>query len=291
MKRHRRVDISFIATPQARTSTLPLMVHVLPPIMMLSAIASGSPALRRAADSSRSPHRQRKGVLAMSFVRNLPNARKFTYAFGIICLLCAGLAGYSFFTLRGIAAKAADIGDNGVPSVINVAEMRNDANSVRRAELALILCPTTECTTHYQQVRQKAIDEIHSTGKLYEPLISYPGERELYQKFTSTFAQYLEVSDRSMADLTAGNKVDATQLLLAPDEVNSNAVALKAADDDLQLIARESSKEAATMAADSTRTTWVSLLTTLIIIVLCAIIGSQLNRFVTPRTGLAITWK
>jgi len=60
----------------------------------------------------------------MSFVRNFPIARKFTYAFGIISLLCVGLACYTFITLRGIAAKASDIGVNGVPSVVDLATMR-----------------------------------------------------------------------------------------------------------------------------------------------------------------------
>jgi hypothetical protein len=78
----------------------------------------------------------------MSAVRNLPIARKFTYAFGIICLLCVALAGYTFFTLRGISAAAHEIGSDGVPSLVNLAKMRNDTNTVRRAELALILCQT-----------------------------------------------------------------------------------------------------------------------------------------------------
>lgn len=42
----------------------------------------------------------------MSVVRNLPIARKFTYGFGIICLLCIGLEAYTFTTLRGITAGA-----------------------------------------------------------------------------------------------------------------------------------------------------------------------------------------
>jgi methyl-accepting chemotaxis protein len=219
----------------------------------------------------------------MSFVRNLPNARKFTCAFGIISLLCAGLAGYTFFTLRGITAKSVDVRDDGVPSVVYLATMRNDANNVRRAELALILCPTTECTAHYTEVRRQSIDEIGSTARLYEPLISHPGERELYQQFSSLFSRYREVSDRAMTALNAGNKEGAAQLLLAPDEVAAHGTVLKAADADLQLNASEAKKESATMAAESARATWVSLVTTLVIIVLCVVIGVQLNRFVTPR--------
>jgi methyl-accepting chemotaxis protein len=219
----------------------------------------------------------------MSFVRNLPNARKFTFAFGIICLLCTGLATYTFFTLRGIAAKSVDVRDNGVLSVMDLATLRNDANNVRRGDLALIACLSTECTSRSLRVRQTAIDEIRSFSKLYEPLISYPGEHELYQQFSSSFAQYLEVSDRAAAAVTAGDKNQATQLLLASDAFNMHAAALKAADDDLRLNATEATKQSGAVASDSTRATWINLTTTLVIIVLCAIIGAQLNRFITPR--------
>ncbi|MGA8531634.1 MAG: MCP four helix bundle domain-containing protein, partial [Acidobacteriaceae bacterium] len=76
----------------------------------------------------------------MSYVRNLPIGRKFAYAFGIICLLCIGLAVYSFITMRSITAMASDVRGVNLPSVVDLAAMRYNANSVRRAELALILC-------------------------------------------------------------------------------------------------------------------------------------------------------
>jgi methyl-accepting chemotaxis protein len=219
----------------------------------------------------------------MSFVRNFPIARKFTYAFGIISLLCVGLACYTFITLRGIAAKASDIGVNGVPSVVDLATMRNDANNVRRAGLALLLCQTADCTSHYQQVRTHSIEEGAAAAKAYEPLMTYPGERELYQKFTSAYGPYLEGSERAMAALAAGHKDEAAQVLLSPSLVSLHSTALAAADEDLQLNAREAQQSAAAMAANATRTVWISVFMTLAIVVLCIVIGTQLNRFVTPR--------
>jgi CHASE3 domain sensor protein len=43
----------------------------------------------------------------MTWLRNLPIARKFTFAFGIVCCLCILLGTYTFFTFRNIAAKSA----------------------------------------------------------------------------------------------------------------------------------------------------------------------------------------
>ena len=141
----------------------------------------------------------------MSYVRNLPIGRKFAYAFGIICLLCIGLAVYSFITMRSITAMASDVRGVNLPSVVDLAAMRYNANSVRRAELALILCSTADCTTHYREVRQQSRDAFHAAAKNYEPLISTPEERDVYQQFSSTFARYVEVTDRAMAALAAGH--------------------------------------------------------------------------------------
>lgn len=219
----------------------------------------------------------------MSSVRNLPIARKFTFAFGIIGLLCVGLAAYTFITLRGIAARAVDVEGNTVPSVVDLAAMRTDANSARRAELALLLCSAPSCTAHYNDVRQKALTDFEQQGKNYEPLITDPDERDLYHKFTAGFAQYIEVSNRAMTALAAGRRDDARNLLLSDAEIALHAVAMSTADADLQFNANEATSEAHLMNADSTRTLWISVLMTLTIVAVCVLVGTQLNRFVTPR--------
>ena len=78
----------------------------------------------------------------MSLVRNLPIARKFTYAFGIISLLCVGLAGYTFFTLRGISAMASDVRTVNLPSVVDLSTMRYNANNFAGPTSLCCLCST-----------------------------------------------------------------------------------------------------------------------------------------------------
>lgn len=219
----------------------------------------------------------------MSFVRNFPIGRKFTYAFGIISLLCIGLAGYSFFTLRSVSSTAGDIGANAVPSVVNLAKMGNASDSIRRADLALVLCSSSQCTAHFQQVHRDAEEELQSASKAYEPTISYPGERELYQKFTSSFAEYEETA-KHVQDLTSsGQKEDAVTLLMADATVAQFSAALAATDADMQLNSGYGMHEAVSMAADSVRATWINLIMTLVIVGISILIGTLLNRFVTPR--------
>jgi len=216
-------------------------------------------------------------------VHNLPLARKFALAFGFLCLLCAGLATYTFLTLRGIAAKTQDMSGNGIPSVVTLDSMRTDTNSIRRADLGLSLCSSQECLDHYRQVRAQAIADLQTADKAYQPLISYPGERELYEKFSSSYAQYIASSDRAITALGEGKKDAAIGLLMASSEVDLGTDALKAIGDDLQLNAQEAQKEASAMSSDSSRTMWISTAVTLLIVLASAFTGWGLARLIAPR--------
>jgi methyl-accepting chemotaxis protein len=219
----------------------------------------------------------------MSFIRNLPNACKFTYAFGIICLLCAGLAGYTFFTLRGITTMASGVRSINVPSINDLATMRFNAMSVRRSELALILCTTPDCTAHYKETRSKSIDAFRSAAKDYEPLIATSEDRDVYQDFTSKFSRYTEATDGAMAALAAGHPEQATQVVTDPIQIKAHADAIAVASKSLDLNFKQTYDRTDAVSSASTRTTWISLLTTLFIIILCVVIGAQLNNLVTPR--------
>jgi hypothetical protein len=60
----------------------------------------------------------------MTWLRNLPVSRKFTYAFGSVCGLCIVLGAYTFIAFHGIAAKSADVSDNSFPSVLALADIQ-----------------------------------------------------------------------------------------------------------------------------------------------------------------------
>jgi methyl-accepting chemotaxis protein len=218
----------------------------------------------------------------MAWLRNLPVSRKFIYAFGIVCGLCIVLGAYTFFTFQGIAAKSADVSDNSFPSVLALAEIHGAANTARREDLELLLCQTPACSSDHGAKRQKAIETYKNSAKAYEPMISYPGERELYQKFSSAFTQYLDSSNRASALLAAAKTGDALDLLASDSVMTNFNTALATISDDLNLNAKYGTEEskAATLASD--RATWVNTGVTFLIVVLCALTGFQLTRLIAP---------
>jgi methyl-accepting chemotaxis protein len=218
----------------------------------------------------------------MQWFRNLPISRKFVVVFGIVCGLCIVLGAYTFITFRNIAVKSADVSSDALPSIITLANIRSAANTVRREDLDLLLCQTPACTSSHSANRQKAMTDYQAGIKAYESRISYPGERDLYQKFATSFAQYQETSNRAYALLTATKIGDALDLETSSAAIAAYQTAFDAMDADLALNAKFGTDESQGTTLASTHATEISTAITLLIVLLCAMIGWLLTRQIAP---------
>ncbi len=222
----------------------------------------------------------------MSLLRNIPIARKFSLAFGLVCILCITLGTYSFFTFRLISADSVDVSENGFPAVVALSDARGAFNRLGRADLNLLLCQTAACSAEQNALRQKAIAEYQTTLKAYESTVSYPGERELYQKVMAANTRYREVSDRSSALMAASKTGDALDALTSAATVAAFDETAAALTDDLNLNVKygmESSKNATIISKHSI---WINALVTLLIVGFCALIGVSLTKLIAPRVGV-----
>jgi len=218
----------------------------------------------------------------MSWIRNLPVARKFAVAFGIVCVLCVCLGVYAVSTFHRLSTISVDVSEKSFPSVIYLAEMRGALNSYRRADLDLLLCQNTTCSEKDKAKRQKALDQYQANLAKYDPLVSYPGEREIYSKITASFNQYADFSNRALSLLEAGKTSDAVDLLLAEDTLAKINDSVNAASDDLQLNAKIGIKNAVEASSSSSRATIVMVTVSVAIVLLCAAIGIMLTRLIAP---------
>lgn len=217
------------------------------------------------------------------WVRNLPVSRKLAYAFGIVCILCILLGGYTIITFHGISALTADVSENAFPSVIQLASVQESMNVIRRNDMDLLLCQTQDCTTTHRAARQKGIEEYQSALKQYEQWMSDPGERELSQKFATTFGEYLDKSDRALNLLAAGKSGEALDILGSDATIAQMNSALAAVAQDTGLNARQGMAQAQSATRSSSRATMIDSAITLLILALCVITGVLLNREIAPR--------
>jgi methyl-accepting chemotaxis protein len=219
----------------------------------------------------------------MQWLRNLPVSRKFLYAFGLVCGLCIALGVYSFATFRSIATQSVDVSDNAFPAVVELANLRGAFNTLRREDLNLLLCTSTTCSADHNANRQKSLATYQESVKRYEPTISYPGERELFQKFSSNCAQYIDASNRANAMLAASKTGDALDLLVSESTMKQFNEGVESITADFTLNAESGAKESQAASLYSNRAKWIAIAVTSLIVLLCALIGKVLTQEIAPR--------
>jgi methyl-accepting chemotaxis protein len=233
-------------------------------------------------------NRPEKGSrMKWQWLRNLPVSRKITYAFGIVCCLSVLLGTITFSSFRGITEQNDYLSKNSFPSVTGLAEIRSAFNVIRRQDLTILLCQTKDCTAKFNARREKGLDDYRAALKTYEPLISLPGERELYQRFTTAVTQYLEASDRWNAMLAAGKNGDALDIATADSTVASLDAAFSSMNEDMALNVKEGEERAQAATSASTHSTVINTAVTLLIVLLCALTGAFLTREIAPRLRYA----
>lgn len=224
----------------------------------------------------------------MSVYRNIPIARKFMLAFGVVCLLCVALGAYSYFSYRSIQASSEDVSQNTFPSVVQLGNAEVAIDSVRRWDLALLLCPSNECREQGTQQRQQALNDYLAAVKDYEPYIVAARERELDEKFKAAVNRYLELSSQATRLRLEGKTGDALDLLINDTTRETFMQGLSGIDADFEFNAAEGTKSS----NGTTKTAHVSMLinagVTFLIVVLSAMTGFGLTRVIAPRIERAM---
>ena len=149
-----------------------------------------------------------------------------------------------------------------------------------------MICQTPDCIAKHSGNRRNALETYQTQMKAYEPLVWNPGEREIDQKMQAAWAQYMQASDRGLDFVKVGKAGDALDLIGGDSTIALFSNALGAASDEFKLNVKAGTEgaEAATTAA--TRAIWVSSGVTLLIILLCALIGiSSPARSLPASTG------
>ncbi|HWT66482.1 MAG TPA: methyl-accepting chemotaxis protein, partial [Terracidiphilus sp.] len=225
----------------------------------------------------------RKDPRRMSVLRNISISKKFAYAFGLVCLLCATLAIYTFFTFHSIASVSADVSENGFPSVITLSSIRGTFHRVARADLEMLLCQTPDCinAANAERLHEKA--SIQELLKSYRTMISNPGEREVYEKFAASMDRYYTASDKAAADQLAGKTGDAMDVLTATATKAAFNETVDNLGADMDLNVKFGMEEAQQATRSSRHATWINMSVSLFMISLCALIGVVLSRVIAPR--------
>jgi methyl-accepting chemotaxis protein len=144
---------------------------------------------------------------------NMRVSGKLAAGFAAVLLLSAGVGVYSIVQLSRINYELNDVVTNWMPSIKALGNVHNAFGSVRRAHLQHIVAKTADVMAAVEGRLSDAEKQAHDTMAVYEPLISSPEERALYQKFADDWTKYLQTGDEIIRLSRTGDKERAAQLI------------------------------------------------------------------------------
>jgi len=219
----------------------------------------------------------------MEIGRDLRISQKLAYAFGLVCLLTAILGAAAVAGFFHIKSTVQDIDGVSIPSIKAIYKIRTALSDVRRSEGFLLFCQgDATCAQYYSQKRQAGLDSYNQNIQAYAALVSYPGEKEIYQTMRQNAENYLALDAKEQSLVNAGQTDLARQLLVGPEMFRAYVDMMTAADADVSLNSRASAEESA-QAVHSIRILVVaSIFLVICTVALSAIIGVVLTRMIVP---------
>jgi methyl-accepting chemotaxis protein len=143
-----------------------------------------------------------------AFLRNLPISRKFSYAFGVICVLCLLQGIAVLIGLHQIDGLTRDLMGRTLPAAQAVIDMRANIRNMRSLETALLLCTDTACVNKYVDMRAAAIQKYQAAKTKFGPLVTDQQETEQLQGAAKDLDAYLDQSNAILRNFAASGQTN-----------------------------------------------------------------------------------
>jgi methyl-accepting chemotaxis protein len=220
----------------------------------------------------------------MSWVRNISLSRKLFFAFGLVCGLCVILGVFSIAAFQSIASKSAEVSRHAFPAAVELTTMRSAVHTLRREDLDLILCDDVDCIRAHNERREATIANFQKAANAYQSLLADSQEQAQFQQILDALSKYRSVSDQAVARLEEGNAKAAEAQLMADTQADALFHdLLKGVETAAELTIKQGLADAALSTRASQRSIWIELAMTLLMVLLCAVVGVGLNRVTAPR--------
>ncbi|WP_316224717.1 MULTISPECIES: methyl-accepting chemotaxis protein [unclassified Bradyrhizobium] len=103
----------------------------------------------------------------------------------------SGLGLLAVYSMRAINAHTVDIAENWLPSVRTIGQLRADINLLRIALRAQVMSETEEAKQAADKRLAGIFEAIANDRKKYEPLITSPEERAIYDNWSQAWDKYV----------------------------------------------------------------------------------------------------
>ncbi len=149
----------------------------------------------------------------MNWFKNLKISAKLTAAVSLVLLATMISGGLSLWELSTLDDSVIDLATNAMPSIKVLAKLDHDINEFRRCEFQDVLATDKADMDTWEKRMADTLADLKKDAKTYEPMISYPGEKELYSEFKNNFDLYMDVHEKILVLARQNRDADADALM------------------------------------------------------------------------------
>ncbi|PIF90416.1 methyl-accepting chemotaxis protein-1 (serine sensor receptor) [Acidovorax sp. 62] len=132
-------------------------------------------------------------------MKNLKISTRLSGAFALLVLMLIGLAVAAMTQLSAMRAATAEITENWLPSVEVINAIDAQTSDLRLIVLTHIMNTDEAAMAKIDQQLLAGRAKMAQLRKTYEPLISSPEEKKLYDDFAANWTKYIAVNDTALA--------------------------------------------------------------------------------------------
>ena len=143
-------------------------------------------------------------------MKNLRVSQKLALAFGMICLLCVLEGIVAFWAISRTNRLTLDLTTRTIPASQSIGDLRNQVQSMRRMELALLICPDDKCKQSYIKRRDDAIKQYEVRKSELKKLLT-----------TDEFEDVIAVDRATYNYLDKSTPIFETAIHAAPQEMDT----------------------------------------------------------------------
>ena len=219
----------------------------------------------------------------MKWFNNLKITNKLMLTVSAILALTGILGFVSLQKLGVVNGATVDMASNWLPSVAAVDQLRLAISDIRRAELQIIDSTNREDAQRFEATMTKRFESFKKAQAQYEPLISSPEEKTLYNRFQQGWEAYMGEHQRMISLMRDNKREQAWELHKgAADEEFHSANDILEQDVELN---SKGAEEAAQLAQSNYKS---ARMTTIVVLVVSLLAGFGLARLIAQQIAGSI---
>ena len=221
----------------------------------------------------------------MNWFNNLKIAKKLILSFAAVIILTVILGIFAIRELKAVNQASTDMATNWLPTIKAAQSIQASLPRMRISELQMITAATPAEREDALKAIKSRLDILAKQRATYEAQISEAEEKLAYEKFSKSFAAYLEI-DKKLAEISGAGKEEEARAIFKGDSNKTFRSMLESMDEIIKIAAQVGQKDDDDV-FNSARAWIIGLLAAIVVIAFGLAVARAVSRPLNEAVSVA----